>query len=435
MDYFSILTTAGLNKLIKATANNAQIVLTQMGVSDSKEPITQDLTALPNERHKFNINTITQSESDANVLICEGVISADVGGFYIRRVGIYTDEGVLFAVGVVPESYKPLLSEGSSKDITIKFYLQVDNAANITLKVDNNIVLATKSHVQSEVNKINAQIATLLNDKLGKTENAVSATKLQTARTINGVAFDGTANITIADNTKLPLATYTTDKPTFATKTELNTKLNANANAVSATKLQTARTINGVAFDGTANITIADNTKLATATYNSDKATFATKTELNTKLSTATYNTDKATFATKTELNTKLNANANAVSATKLQTARTINGVAFDGTRNIMLDMLQQGQQWRDVTSQRRFNVVYTNTTANTIFLFITCTYYNRYIGYIQINNLTSASFLGTGTDGVAGYGNLIIPIPRGATYKLASDYTPLVINSWWELR
>ncbi|CUU83007.1 tail fiber protein H [Campylobacter hyointestinalis] len=105
MDYFSILTNAGLNRLIKATANNAQIVLTQMSVSDSKEPITQDLTTLPNEKHKFSINTITQSESDANVLICEGVIVADVGGFYIRRVGIYTDDGVLFAVGVVPDSY------------------------------------------------------------------------------------------------------------------------------------------------------------------------------------------------------------------------------------------------------------------------------------------------------------------------------------------
>ena len=37
------------------------------------------------------------------------------------------------------------------------------------------------------------------------TGNAATATKLATARTINGVAFDGTANITVADSTKLPL--------------------------------------------------------------------------------------------------------------------------------------------------------------------------------------------------------------------------------------
>lgn len=36
--------------------------------------------------------------------------------------------------------------------------------------------------------------------------NAATATKLKTARTINGVSFDGSANITIADSTKLPLS-------------------------------------------------------------------------------------------------------------------------------------------------------------------------------------------------------------------------------------
>ena len=38
------------------------------------------------------------------------------------------------------------------------------------------------------------------------TGNAASATVLQTARTINGVSFNGSANITVADATKLPLA-------------------------------------------------------------------------------------------------------------------------------------------------------------------------------------------------------------------------------------
>jgi len=38
------------------------------------------------------------------------------------------------------------------------------------------------------------------------TGNAATATALQTARTINGVSFNGTANITVADATKLPLA-------------------------------------------------------------------------------------------------------------------------------------------------------------------------------------------------------------------------------------
>ncbi|HFT0901737.1 TPA: tail fiber domain-containing protein [Escherichia coli] len=107
--------------------------------------------------------------------------------------------------------------------------------------------------------------------------NAATATKLQTARSIGGVVFDGSANI------NLPGVNTTGNQ-------------NTTGNAATATKLQTARTIGGVSFDGTANINLPG---------------------VNT---TGNQNTT-----------------GNAATATKLQTARTINGIAFDGTRNISL--------------------------------------------------------------------------------------------------
>lgn len=67
--------------------------------------------------------------------------------------------------------------------------------------------------------------------------NASTATKLQTARSIGGVSFDGTANI------NLPGVNTTGNQ-------------NTTGNAATATKLQTARTINGVKFDGSADITL-----------------------------------------------------------------------------------------------------------------------------------------------------------------------------------
>lgn len=70
------------------------------------------------------------------------------------------------------------------------------------------------------------------------TGNAATATKLQTARTIGGVSFDGTANI------NLPGVNTTGNQ-------------NTTGNAATATKLQTARTINGVSFDGSANISLS----------------------------------------------------------------------------------------------------------------------------------------------------------------------------------
>ena len=109
------------------------------------------------------------------------------------------------------------------------------------------------------------------------TGNAASATKLQTARTIGGVSFDGTANI------NLPGVNTTGNQSTTG-------------NAATATKLRTARTIGGVSFDGSANINLPG-------------------------------------------VNTAGNQNTsgNAATATKLQTARTINGKPFDGTANITL--------------------------------------------------------------------------------------------------
>ncbi|HGU1373689.1 TPA: glycine-rich domain-containing protein [Escherichia coli] len=107
--------------------------------------------------------------------------------------------------------------------------------------------------------------------------NAATATKLQTARTIGGVSFDGSANI------DLPGVNKTGNQSTTG-------------NAATATKLQTARTIGGVSFDGSANIDLPGVNKAGNQSTT-----------------------------------------GNAATATKLQTARTINGVKFDGSANITL--------------------------------------------------------------------------------------------------
>lgn len=94
------------------------------------------------------------------------------------------------------------------------------------------------------------------------TGNAATTTKLATARTISltgdvtgNVSFDGSANVsitaTVADDSHNHIISNVD-----GLQTALDSKLGASANAVSATKLQTARTIAGVSFDGTADISI-----------------------------------------------------------------------------------------------------------------------------------------------------------------------------------
>lgn len=144
-EYFSILTNKGIDLLLKAAANKTQIALSKMSVSDDEGEIDQSITRLEGVKHSFSINSLIVDEADPHQLIAEGVINADVGGFYINKAGIYTANDELFAVAKLPRTYKPKLAEGSAKDITIRFIMQVDNANDITLKVDNNIVLVTRN--------------------------------------------------------------------------------------------------------------------------------------------------------------------------------------------------------------------------------------------------------------------------------------------------
>jgi uncharacterized protein (DUF2147 family) len=111
------------------------------------------------------------------------------------------------------------------------------------------------------------------------TGNAATSTKLSTSKNINGVAFDGTSDITIAadagtlsGNTlkSSVINSSLTSVGTLANLTVTNTingSINGNAaSASTATKLTNSRNINGVTFDGTSNITVAASAGTLTGT-------------------------------------------------------------------------------------------------------------------------------------------------------------------------
>lgn len=174
------------------------------------------------------------------------------------------------------------------------------------------------------------------------TGNAATATKLQTSRTINGVSFDGTANITVADSTKEPaFAAGTTAQYLRGDKTWQNF-----ATAVRASVMTGLSTVTTTAVLATDTLLAAIGklqaqiTDAASNLAGSVRATVLTGYVSGSNAVLASTDTVLAAFgklqAQITNLATsKLDATDNAVSATKLQTARTINGVAFNGTANI----------------------------------------------------------------------------------------------------
>lgn len=151
MKQYTLLTANGINKLLKTASNGSKITLKEVVVSDFDGELSESITTIPNEKYRGAINAITINESDSNILDVDAIIPPDVGGFYIKTAGIFCDDGSLFAVARLADTYKPLLSEGSSKDITLNFKLQIANAnESIILKVDNNVVLATRKWSENQ---------------------------------------------------------------------------------------------------------------------------------------------------------------------------------------------------------------------------------------------------------------------------------------------
>nr|WP_314541055.1 phage tail protein [uncultured Campylobacter sp.] len=159
MKQYTLLTASGINKLLKTASDRSKIALKEVVVSDYDGELSEQTASIPNEKYRGAINAVTIDESDSNILDVDMVIPPEVGGFYIKTAGIYCDDGSLFAVARLADTYKPLLNEGSSKDITLNFKLQIANASeSIILKVDNNIVLATRKWCEKMFLKLKDKI-------------------------------------------------------------------------------------------------------------------------------------------------------------------------------------------------------------------------------------------------------------------------------------
>ncbi|EFD6787464.1 phage tail protein, partial [Escherichia coli] len=141
-------------RLANATMLGSKLNLTQMAVGDANGVLpTPDpaQTKLINQKRIAPLNLLSVDPNNQSQIIAEQIIPENEGGFWIREIGLYDDEGVLIAVANCPETYKPQLQEGSGRTQTIRMILVVTNTEAITLKIDPSVVLATRKYVDDEV--------------------------------------------------------------------------------------------------------------------------------------------------------------------------------------------------------------------------------------------------------------------------------------------
>ncbi|MGT6504068.1 phage tail protein, partial [Escherichia coli] len=151
--YYAILTNQGAARLANATMLGSKLNLTQMAVGDANGVLpTPDpaQTKLINQKRIAPLNLLSVDPNNQSQIIAEQIIPENEGGFWIREIGLYDDEGVLIAVANCPETYKPQLQEGSGRTQTIRMILVVSNTEAITLKIDPSVVLATRKYVDDK---------------------------------------------------------------------------------------------------------------------------------------------------------------------------------------------------------------------------------------------------------------------------------------------
>ncbi|EAY8675538.1 phage tail protein, partial [Salmonella enterica] len=229
--YFALLTNTGAAKLAKATALGMQVEITQMAVGDGNGALpTPDpaQTALAHEIRRASLNVLTIDPLNTSQIIAEQVIPEDVGGWWIREIGLFDKDGDMVAIANCAETYKPQLQEGSGRVQVIRVILIVSSTEAVTLKIDPAVVLATRKYVDSEIievkNYIDDQLLTheqsrnhpdaTLTDKgfvqLSSSTGSLDETMAATPKAVRIAMDNANARLAkernLADLTNIPLA-------------------------------------------------------------------------------------------------------------------------------------------------------------------------------------------------------------------------------------
>ena len=186
-EFYTILTSAGLAYEANRKSLGLPIKLTEMSVGDGNGAVYNPAatqTALRREVWRGPINALLQDATNPSYLVGELSLPDDVGGWYVREVGFWTDSGILYAIGKYPESFKPQLATGAGKEFYIRAIFETSNAESVTLVVDDTVVKATRAFV---IDYVAAELAKR-DSKNSVRAATTGAINLSGAQSIDGVS-------------------------------------------------------------------------------------------------------------------------------------------------------------------------------------------------------------------------------------------------------
>ncbi|HBF6722740.1 TPA: phage tail protein [Clostridioides difficile] len=172
--YFTLVTDIGKAAIANASITGEKVDFAKMKVGDgggSSYTPTESQTALKNVVWESTLEHAQADKDNPNWVVIQKFIPGDVGGFEVREVGLFDSKDQLLAISSYPTTYKPTADSGTVKELLIKVILVVSNVANINLKVDPTVILATLKDIQDLDAKIDTTKTELTsNIETAKTE-------------------------------------------------------------------------------------------------------------------------------------------------------------------------------------------------------------------------------------------------------------------------
>ena len=360
----TVITTAGAAKLAAATAPGGRKVnITTMAVGDGggKLPVPDaGQTGLIHEVWRHALNKISQDKRNSNYIIAELVIPPEVGGFWMRELGLYDDAGTLIAVANMAESYKPALAEGSGRSQTCRMVIIVSSVASVALTIDTTTVMATQDYVDDKIAEHeqsrrhpDASLTAKGFTQLSSATNSTSETLAATPKAVKA-AYD------------LANGKYTAQDATTARKGLV--QLSSATNSTSETLAATPKAVKAAYDLANGKYTAQDATtarkglvQLSSAT-NSDSETLAATpkaVKVAYDLANGKYTAQDATTARKGLV--QLSSATNSDSETLAATPKAVKS-AYDNAEK----RLQKDQNGADIPDKRLFlrNIGATNSTT-----------------------------------------------------------------------
>ncbi|WP_410176069.1 phage tail protein [Klebsiella variicola] len=144
------MTNRGAEKLAAAALTGETVGFSHMAVGDGGGAATvpdESQTGLVNEVYRAPLNRLVIADTGANIIRAQMIIMPQIGGFWLREAALYDEDGDCLAVASLPESYKPLLAQGSGRLQSVNLYIGVSNTSDVELKADPSVILATVEEV------------------------------------------------------------------------------------------------------------------------------------------------------------------------------------------------------------------------------------------------------------------------------------------------